>query len=637
MYKDVWKKFGLKILIIFCSVMLLGGVAVAAPRLRASNKISLADAVANGQLTANTVRYSLDPDRFNADGTPAYDTVGSIALPTSFEYRENPTDTPTQIPVSVIQVNTISSDDTYRSMGTKQVQLSISGGASDLFEDTTDAVVFSYNIERGQYTTLSNQKYTPTEYEVQQSGYPNLSQNDLEVKVTYNGREYTLPKNEIYFSTSENPITGAGTYQHYIAFANFTSTNAQNNDASGRAKHNMSLYIKKNVRYLTAYYDGKVLNSDYAINRNQTMDISKLRIVDGTTDIYGGSYPSTNSPKVSVEFTTTGVSKPFLRITGVDGTGYFGTYDLEFSFEQSGDYFVLPDAAIFPRVIDYDDYNGYINKPKQLTGSKGGTYTINNDYTVSDDSFVFIENDNSNEIDKKYNPTAGRVRFRAVGINNMAGVETPFNYHVSRNLAGTTKANVVVTSQKEFIYDTTPQVPELEVSFTDSYNGKSILRDKDYTVSYNYYNESTGGMEPLPAGDKPVNAGTYEIVVTGTGSKDAGGYYGETSTTFEVKPKVFDSVNYELRLKGLYQKENPATFFYTGDVPEMKSAVVVDKDKNTKVENVGNWNSPNYTVQIFKGTVQMNIEDDEFPDGDDYRIVYTFGGNYGGTLEALLS
>ncbi len=101
MYKDVWKKFGLKILIIFCSVMLLGGVAVAAPRLRASNKISLADAVANGQLTANTVRYSLDPDRFNADGTPAYDTVGSIALPTSFEYRENPTDTPTQIPVSV--------------------------------------------------------------------------------------------------------------------------------------------------------------------------------------------------------------------------------------------------------------------------------------------------------------------------------------------------------------------------------------------------------------------------------------------------------------------------------------------------------------------------------------------------------
>lgn len=634
MYKDVWKKFGLKILIIFCSVMLLGGVAVAAPRLRASNKISLADAVANGQLTANTVRYSLDPNRFNADGTPAYDTVGSIALPTSFEYRENPTDTPTQIPVGVIQVNTISSDDTYRSMGTKQVQLSISGGASDLFEDTTDAVVFSYNIERGQYTTLSNQKYTPTEYEVQQSGYPNLSQNDLEVKVTYNGREYTLPKNEIYFSTSENPITGAGTYQHYIAFANFTSTNAQNNDASGRAKHNMSLYIKKNVRYLTAYYDGKVLNSDYAINRNQTMDISKLRIVDGTTDIYGGSYPSTNSPKVSVEFTTTGVSKPFLRITGVDGTGYFGTYDLEFSFEQSGDYFVLPDAAIFPRVIDYDDYNGYINKPKQLTGSKGGTYTINNDYTVSDDSFVFIENDNSNEIDKKYNPTAGRVRFRAVGINNMAGVETPFNYHVSRNLAGTTKANVVVTSHKEFIYDTTPQVPELEVSFTDSYNGKSILRDKDYTVSYNYYNQSTGSMEPLPSGDKPVNAGTYEIVVTGTGSKDAGGYYGKTSTTFEVKPKVFDSANYELRLKGLYQTEKPATFFYTGDVPEMKNAVVVDKDKNTAVENVGNWNSPNYTVKIFKGTVEMNIEDDEFPDGDDYRIVYTFGGNYGGTLEA---
>ena len=35
MYKDVWKRFGTKILIVFCSVLLLGGVAIAAPRLRA--------------------------------------------------------------------------------------------------------------------------------------------------------------------------------------------------------------------------------------------------------------------------------------------------------------------------------------------------------------------------------------------------------------------------------------------------------------------------------------------------------------------------------------------------------------------------------------------------------------------------
>lgn len=35
MYKDVWKKFGAKILIVACSILLLGGVAIAAPRLRA--------------------------------------------------------------------------------------------------------------------------------------------------------------------------------------------------------------------------------------------------------------------------------------------------------------------------------------------------------------------------------------------------------------------------------------------------------------------------------------------------------------------------------------------------------------------------------------------------------------------------
>ena len=44
MYKDVWKRFGTKILIVFCSVLLLGGVAIAAPRLRADTikeKVSL--------------------------------------------------------------------------------------------------------------------------------------------------------------------------------------------------------------------------------------------------------------------------------------------------------------------------------------------------------------------------------------------------------------------------------------------------------------------------------------------------------------------------------------------------------------------------------------------------------------------
>ena len=36
MYKDVWKRFGTKILMVLCSVLLLGGVAIAVPRLQAS-------------------------------------------------------------------------------------------------------------------------------------------------------------------------------------------------------------------------------------------------------------------------------------------------------------------------------------------------------------------------------------------------------------------------------------------------------------------------------------------------------------------------------------------------------------------------------------------------------------------------
>lgn len=48
MYKDVWKRFGAKILIVLCSVLLVGGLAVAAPRLRAANQVTFAEIKASG-------------------------------------------------------------------------------------------------------------------------------------------------------------------------------------------------------------------------------------------------------------------------------------------------------------------------------------------------------------------------------------------------------------------------------------------------------------------------------------------------------------------------------------------------------------------------------------------------------------
>lgn len=52
MYKDVWKKFGAKILIVACSILLLGGVAIAAPRLQA-------ESVQGEQFTVNDAANTL--------------------------------------------------------------------------------------------------------------------------------------------------------------------------------------------------------------------------------------------------------------------------------------------------------------------------------------------------------------------------------------------------------------------------------------------------------------------------------------------------------------------------------------------------------------------------------------------------
>lgn len=76
MYKDVWKKFGAKVLIVLCSVLLVGGVAIAVPKLMAASRVSLNDVTfveAGGNepgITSGSAILTLsDPDQlYTLDG-----------------------------------------------------------------------------------------------------------------------------------------------------------------------------------------------------------------------------------------------------------------------------------------------------------------------------------------------------------------------------------------------------------------------------------------------------------------------------------------------------------------------------------------------------------------------------------------
>ena len=123
MYKDVWKRFGVKVLIILCSVLLLGGVAIAAPRLTADgSKEDLAAAITAGRFkVSGDVVYSLDRNQFNADGTPKNPNgpVGNVAIPASFQYRKD--DTSPWIDAGNIEVKTTGANtDSYRDYSAKK-------------------------------------------------------------------------------------------------------------------------------------------------------------------------------------------------------------------------------------------------------------------------------------------------------------------------------------------------------------------------------------------------------------------------------------------------------------------------------------------------------------------------------------
>ena len=99
MYKDVWKKFGVKALIVLCSVLLVGGVAIAAPRLRADvgTKYSLSElqqwynADPTNNIVVKDVYYSTNP----ADNIPRSITVKSgsgISVELTPDYFDNSID-----------------------------------------------------------------------------------------------------------------------------------------------------------------------------------------------------------------------------------------------------------------------------------------------------------------------------------------------------------------------------------------------------------------------------------------------------------------------------------------------------------------------------------------------------------------
>ncbi len=97
MYKDVWKKFGVKVLIVLCSVLLLGGVAVVAPKISANESDGtteetgmppengqdgtavLPDSVSDGETVANDGEEPGDGQEGLAGQTVAEDGTGEPA------------------------------------------------------------------------------------------------------------------------------------------------------------------------------------------------------------------------------------------------------------------------------------------------------------------------------------------------------------------------------------------------------------------------------------------------------------------------------------------------------------------------------------------------------------------------------
>ena len=659
MYKDVWKRFGTKILIVFCSVLLLGGVAIAAPRLRAAGDLNIdlgtigtANPVSGAAITV-TNKNLLLYDK----GDPVYPVL-------QLEYNDENGTKKTQSLVQGTDYELSVTSGNWTQANTVQVTMTAKSKGSNQYLLPGSSYSFGYTIlpielpGSLKYETINPK---PTEYDgisdkdlvVENVSSP-LESSQLKVWLEISGQSEPTIINSTEYSICADSTNGNQAipgslrgYNGYLKLNNYKNS-------SGSQYFAMSVNVVKHVKQLTAYMGtGNTLFQNYPSGEVAERNPA-VRVVDpdnSSTDLTEGTHYSVENIE-----TTDGRK---VTITGMGN--YKGTRVREYSLNKPTVSFDFTDNS-YKSVREYDEVNNtYRFDPETIamtvTTVDGGN-TSTDTTTLNSGQFKITEcvivKDNGDIIE---GATAGLVRMTVEATVSGYGTHTgTLFYRVRRNLANMRIEGAA--NQKLQWNDPIPtdaadpgpytyngdqhmMLPSMYFSLSRedaglNKNTYELLKDTDYSVEYEVLREG-GTVNGLIAG---IDAGTVVMVIKGAASDSPtnAGYYGTIRGSDEI-PKA----TYEIKPQGV---ENYILHLKKTSYPLRTTADTVIKDASLRAQSGSGtiWNidpgkkGAEYKVTFYYINPDTNqretVRNLENGAPGKYIVAFEFTGNFTGELEA---
>lgn len=657
MYKDVWKKFGTKILIVICSVLLLGGVAVAVPKLQAA------------ELNNITVR-----------DLNAWVTSGASV---EFKTADN------KDPVYTIE------NGTEKVISPGRIKITYGGDSVTLIESQGDYTVLNKQIltQAGEYTISIEGSQTGGKLRgpgsVTFSGDQNkykiakaeLSENDINYSVKSSNNPYTYSNKgaDVIVENSTDSITSSvmditlniAGQSMSLESADYEILDQTANKSLGA--RDVKVRIPKNFRPsgqnesadpvwslsdVKAFKDitKQIIEIDGRQNGAGLTSVdnsTSVEIRDKDTDAQITSF----SKKIN-ERVQGGMQQTQMEITGNRSGEYVGVWQSQWFSESTPRVeYRFEDDKYYDSAVEYKDtgtasyriepvlrlYENGTEQSERLEYSSG--YTA--EYTVvkreMDESGQMVENPAGE------NATAGTVRMDitvTAGTSVHRGETYSLYYRVRRNIADAIFGDgTPQTLNDKFIYNGQPHYMTPTVYFNDNERHELVFaedyRIEGYSLDKRYGDTYNGGVIDTQP-QSVTDAGRVYMSVKGTLDENDlynGGYYGtlisrnsakQEKGRYLIEPQDIAELDCELALEG--RKDYVPEYPLTGSKPQINAEVISSVDGVT-VE-LGKEGTEHEVHFYSDEACTQEIFDEDWKDlgSGTYYVRYEFVGNYDGSL-----
>lgn len=648
MYKDVWKRFGTKILMVLCSMLLLGGVAIAAPRLRADSQISLRDIKVNG---VNQSGAATGPALVAITDQPYVTSINGTAgnaIPKTLQLIMDGGGTKT---LSYGTDYFCSEEELKKTQkisgnnGADEVTITIKApdiNNGSLIANDNATLNISYKIPRAElpkaadpYRIKNTSEYTPQDANtvlIVGATNQNLTTGEIKVYLDLNGSLVQLPESEYEIrdeNGNQNPTAQSlGEHKVRVYFNNYKIWNYATKNEQDYDE--FSFAIKKDASKLEMQAindDGSVFTPTKVTDRPKS-----IMIMDEGADVFGTGFGSpvfeqtANTLKITVQADRNGnyinsctktytVVKTALSVRFKDPLPTLEYNEKKHSY-RIDDLIEKPDLLVKVNNVDRDlPANLYEILSCEVVKSQG-------DPTVVEGA------------------TAGTVRMIIEGTaySDFEGQTGELYYGVRRSLESSSlrfKPNEPTNPDDKFIYNTSDHYKRPILYFNDAVDGKEYLLEtgsgKDITVNYRLDKRGADRED-----DNVVDAGTVNMLVTGNAGDGQIGYYGtidgdnESDLTYSIDPKTINDYNI---------KHDPNIYELNGAEPNIVENISFQlKDGKEGGQNkfdMKRMNSGEYRVTFYEDenlTKEIPFwawsTDGEIKSGQTYWANIEFLGNY---------